>query len=716
MNPFNKIRTASLCAVLASCALSHHSGAQVVTHSLTEFQTIDSNGLFPASNAANLSSFGSAAPFATDAYVRSATNGSQTPRRVKLYLQFDLSTLTTDEITSATLDFSAYSLNDRTAAANNPDLFVSQLQDDWAPGGAPDPIFQPILIESVNGGGVTSGTGSDHFFVGGSPEYRNPTDYSIDVTSIVQNIQGGDTNNGLILELNDLAGGLSNNHSQGIGLNTSTLVLRVIAGDNPLTTLSTTSSTVGGDYIVNVDFSEDVTGLEEMDFNVTNGTVSSVTGSGANYTVMVSPIAEGDVMLTLPSDSVNATVGGLGNLVSNTLVTNFELPAPPTVSLSTTLGINDSFTVNVEFNEVVTGLEMSDFVITNGTASALAGTANSYTLEVDAIAPGSVEVTLPADSATDTNDSLGNLVSNTLVVVFDPANSALTNFLNADLNSPVPTVPGTTSGANAWSFDFATNRVFFNGQPTSVRANQWALPALTRGFIYNPDGGVNGEGDGAFVQTAGTPTQNPRAVFYFVDDNKLTTGLIDFGMDVFLDDNSEANSLQLLVEVYGWDDGQLEPLLSAGGPTANDPNYNLTDLGDAVTILQTQVPATSVADATWQTRALGLVDVGDGYDNYAWRIGVLGATNGDFFAFDNVTTAIGVALPEITVIDRAANGDVTIDFTSGGNVDVYRSTDLLDFGVSPIEANVTPGSYLDDTAAGLPRAFYILVPAGSPAP
>ena len=711
MNLFNKRRTVPLFVVLASCALSHHSEAQLVTHNLTEFQTVDSNGLFPATNGNNPISFGSSAPFATTTYVRSATSGAA--QRVKLYLQFDLSTLTTDEITSATLDFSAYSLNDRVAAVNNPDLFVSQLQDDWAPDGTPDPIFQPVLLESVNGGGVTSGTGEDLF---PGTANRNTTDYSIDVTSIVQNIQDGDVNNGFILELNDAAGGLSSSHAQGIGLNTSSLVLRVISGDNPTTTLSSASSTVGADYTVNVDFSEDVTGLEVSDFSVTNGDVLSVAGSGANYTVEVSPIAEGVVELSLPSDSVNATVGGLGNIESNILVTTFVLPAPPTVTLSATPGINDIFTVNVEFNEAVTGLELSDFNITNGMASDLDGTADSFTLEVVASALGSVEVTLPAGVVTDINDDLVNLVSNTLTVVFDPANSALTNFLNADLNSPVSTVPGTTSGALAWSFDPAANLVLFNGQPTSVRANQWALPALSGGFIFNPDGGANGVGDGAFVQTNAAPSQNPRAVLYFVDDNQLTTGFVNFGLDVFLDDNSEANPLQLLVEVYGWNDGEVAPSLSAGGPTANDPNYNLTDLGDAVTVLQTQVLATSVDEATWQTSALGLVDVGDGYDNYAWRVGALGATNGDSFAFDNVTATSGVAPPMITAFDRAANGDVTIDFTSGGNVDVYRSTDLLDFGVSPIDANVAPGSYLDDTAVGLLRAFYILVPEGSPAP
>ena len=220
---------------------------------------------------------------------------------------------------------------------------------------------------------------------------------------------------------------------------------------------------------------------------------------------------------------------------------------------------------------MVTGLEISDFIITNGTATALEGTANSYTLEVVSSTPGSVEVTLPAGSATDTNNELNNLASNTLVVVFNPTNSTLTNFLNGDLNSIVPIIANTGSGALAWSFDPVNNRVLFNGEATSTGANQWVWSTLTRGFAYNPDGGANGVGDGAFVQTPGTLSQNPRSVLYFVDDNKLTTGLVDFGMDVFFDDNTEANPLQFQVEIYAWDDDQIAPSLSAGGPTPNDP-------------------------------------------------------------------------------------------------------------------------------------------------
>jgi len=36
---------------------------------------------------------------------------------------------------------------------------------------------------------------------------------------------------------------------------------------------------------------------------------------------------------------------------------------------------------------------------------------------------------------------------------------------------------------------------------------------------------------------------------------------------------------------------------------------------------------------------LGALDLGDGYDFYAWRIGIVSATVDDRFAFDNVHIA-----------------------------------------------------------------------------
>lgn len=228
-------RTLAVLTATSFIALASPSHGATVSYSLGEFQTVDSTGAFPANNAANIDSFDNTtgtlhAPYTTTIYARSAASGTQTARRVKLYLQFDLSTLTTETISSATLVFSAYSLNDLTAAVNNPNLWVSQLTNDWKSGGSPDPVFQPAITTSVDGGSVTSGTGTDLY---PGTNYRNTTAYSINVKDIVENWQGGDTNNGLILELNTNAGENSNNHNQGIGLQPGSVILNVTAVPEP---------------------------------------------------------------------------------------------------------------------------------------------------------------------------------------------------------------------------------------------------------------------------------------------------------------------------------------------------------------------------------------------------------------------------------------------------------------------------------------------------
>jgi hypothetical protein len=179
--------------------------------------------------------------------------------------------------------------------------------------------------------------------------------------------------------------------------------------------------------------------------------------------------------------------------------------------------------------------------------------------------------------------------------------------------------------------------VLENGSDTGVEANQWIWTSLTRGFAYSASGGDTGEG-GAFIEnTAVTFNQRPRAVAQFANDGGITVGSQTISMDVFMDDNTGANALTFIVELYAWDSGETGPGFSLGGQFANDSSYNVFNLNDATTILNTTVLASGVADAAWETVELGTVDLGTGgYDFYAWRIGVMGATDGDDFAFDNV--------------------------------------------------------------------------------
>ena len=81
-----------------------------------------------------------------------------------------------------------------------------------------------------------------------------------------------------------------------------------------------------------------------------------------------------------------------------------------------------------------------------------------------------------------------------------------------------------------------------------------------------------------------------------------------------------------------------------------------------------------------------------------------------------ITVGPPLAVNEITITGITHTGtDTTITFSSTSNVDVYRSSDLLDFGATPYAADQPSGTYTDTAASG-DKFFYILVSAGDPAP
>jgi uncharacterized repeat protein (TIGR03806 family) len=77
----------------------------------------------------------------------------------------------------------------------------------------------------------------------------------------------------------------------------------------------TTPSSPTGPFTVNVHFSQEVTGLTADDFEITNGSITALAGTGMEYVLSVTPENFGIVTLKLPADrAVNA--GGMGNYAS----------------------------------------------------------------------------------------------------------------------------------------------------------------------------------------------------------------------------------------------------------------------------------------------------------------------------------------------------------------------------------------------------------------
>ncbi|MGJ8653423.1 MAG: Ig-like domain-containing protein [Opitutaceae bacterium] len=248
----------------------------------------------------------------------------------------------------------------------------------------------------------------------------------------------------------------------------------------PVPTLSTSSNSVSGNFSVNIDFSEAVTGLEESDFSVVNGAVqtSSLNGSGANWSVIIDPIATGDVSVTLPASSV---IDGESesNLESNNLVTTYVAPgsAQPIATLSTPLVEADQpYSVYINFTEPVTGLELNDFLITNGMLSKLSGSGASYSILVTPFSSGDVTLNLAEDSVTDLNDNLQNPPSNVLVRAYSGPQSTLLYRDYFDNDTLAVNTSGIGGGAvnrtiqsHAWTDDGDANFIT-NGTTDTQRA------------------------------------------------------------------------------------------------------------------------------------------------------------------------------------------------------------------------------------------------------
>lgn len=186
--------------------------------------------------------------------------------------------------------------------------------------------------------------------------------------------------------------------------------------EKPSVILSTVQATVEGAFTVAIDFDEAVTGLALADFAVENGNLSNLLGSGAVYSVFVTPTKEGAVNLVLPENSVTDIDGDdLMNTVSNALVTTYNLPTIPSVTIYGPLFTDQSiYKLYLTFSEPVIGLDASDFVVVNGTVYSVSGSGRYYSVTITPAAPVVVAVTLPAGSVMDLDgDSVVNTISNT---------------------------------------------------------------------------------------------------------------------------------------------------------------------------------------------------------------------------------------------------------------------------------------------------------------
>ena len=230
-----------------------------------------------------------------------------------------------------------------------------------------------------------------------------------------------------------------------------------------------------------IQFTEEVTGFELGDITVANGTASNLQGSGASYTFDVTPTADGHVTVerggrrdrrcrayaTPPPRSLSDTTAPTASITA---------PAGPTN--------DDPIVFTITFTEVVTGLELADIVVDNGTASNLQGSGTTYTIDVSPTADGPVNVSVIADAAFDAagngNPAAGPGTTQSdktvpAVAVNDSSDDAITG-TSSDTSGVTGVEISIFNGTMFWSgtaFDSATE--VFHATTSSDNFVTWSL-------------------------------------------------------------------------------------------------------------------------------------------------------------------------------------------------------------------------------------------------
>ncbi|WP_421789861.1 Ig-like domain-containing protein [Hyphobacterium sp.] len=237
-------------------------------------------------------------------------------------------------------------------------------------------------------------------------------------------------------------------------------ITKVSDATPPSVTLSTSAtSPVNGPFDVTATFSEDVTGFDGSDLQVTNGTASNLQMTSASvYTATITPTADGNVVVNIPAGAAQDAASN-ASLAATPVTIAFDGTAPTvTLTSGSTDPVSGTFTITATFSEDVTGFEVGEFTIGNGAASNFnAVSATVYTATITPAGDGQVTVDVAPGVAA---DAAGN------------ANTAATQFtITNDQTAPVPTLtlPGaTTEGPFTATFAFSEDVTGFDLSDISV--------------------------------------------------------------------------------------------------------------------------------------------------------------------------------------------------------------------------------------------------------
>ncbi len=468
-----------------------------------------------------------------------------------------------------------------------------------------------------------------------------------------------------------------------------------------------TALSVGETSLVTITFSEAVTGFDNSDLSVANGTLSAVSSSdgGITWTATFTPalgVSDTSNVITLNNTGVSDAAGntGTGTTNSNNYQVDTNVPTATIVIADTTLSIGETSLVTVTFNSAVSGFDNADLTVSNGTLSSMSSTdggvtwtgtftpsasisdtSNVITLDNTGLINGAGNAGV---GTTDSNNYAVDTVRPTAtIVVADTAitagetslvtitfNEAVTAFTSADLTVANGVISGLSSsdGGITWTATFT---------PTSGVTDTSNVISLNSGGIVDLAGNLNVGGTDS--NNYALDTERPTATIVLADSN-LSVGETSLVTITFSEAMTGFTNADLSVA-----NGTLSAVSSSDGGltwTATfTPTLGVRDTSNLIVLNNTGVSDAAGNTGTGTTNSA----------NYAVDTQVPTAT----IVVADTTLSIGETSQVTITFNEAVSGFDNSDLTiSNGTLSNVSSTD----GGVTWTATFTPSASISDTS------------------
>ncbi|PTB93197.1 hypothetical protein C9994_13265, partial [Marivirga lumbricoides] len=326
-------------------------------------------------------------------------------------------------------------------------------------------------------------------------------------------------------------------------------------------------------YTVNLNFDEDITGLQITDIVVTNASLSNLTSINAStYTIVVLPAGTGNITIDFPAGGVKDLANN-NNLAASQVLTIYDdtAPATPTVNALTTSDNTPVVSGTAEIGSTVT-------VIINGvTFTTTADASGNWSVDTETATPTAGGPFTPLtdgdyDVAVTSTDAAGNsssdATSNEVSIDTTAPTAPIVNLLTT--NDVTPVITGT------------------NGLGTSQLAGE-TLTVTVNGATYTvtPDASGNWSVD---TETA-TPTSGTLGTF----NDGTSYEVVATVTDAASNSTSDATSNEVSIDTTA----PATPTVNTLTTSDNTPVLSGTaEIGSTVVVVINGVTFTTTADAS----------------------------------------------------------------------------------------------------------------------